>query len=315
MGVPNPRFKGTTYLITRRCTQRKYLARPSEKNNQILLFCMIHAANKYKIDIHAYVFMGNHYHIILTDPHRNLAKFMAWLNQFSSKCLNHTYHRWENVWNSSRYGAVTLREGFGEDPLYDSEEVIEKIIYTLANPVQAGLVNRGYKWPGAWSPPMLMASGYIEAERPKYFSEYGVVPKRVRMKLCPPPGFSHMSPEEFVKMINKQLKEKEDEIQKLFKAQGRKFIGAKRIRAQNPESRPRTQEAHRQLNPRVACKDKWKRIEILKRLKHFWAAYKEAFDWFCAGKRDVVFPAGTYKMVELYDANCEVRLHADLTYT
>ena len=51
------------------------------------------------------------------------------------------------------------------------------------------------------------------------------------------------------------------------------------------------------LNPRVAAKNKWQRIEALGRMKEFLRAYAEALVSFLEGKREVVFPAGTYWMV------------------
>jgi len=315
MAGPEQRFHHTTYMVTRRCTDRKYLIRPSEEVNEILLFCMIHAANKFGVKIHIFAFISNHFHILLTDPHKKLSKFMHWLDQFTAKCLNFLYGRCENLWNNDHYSAVTLRELSEEDKLDGSDKIVEKIIYILTNPVQAGLVNRGYKWPGVWSPPALISSGYIEAKRPKYFSKKGIVPEKVRMKLCPPPGFSHMSPREFSDMIAKKLKEKEDEIQKEFKAQGRKFMGAKRVKAQSPESRPKTKKPRRQINPRIACEDKSERIKLLLARKQFQAEHKEALEWFCAGKRDVVFPSGTYKMQEFFNVNCQQRSLSGLVPT
>ena len=51
-------------------------------------------------------------------------------------------------------------------------------------------------------------------------------------------------------------------------------------------------EPRRGLNPRVACRDKWKRIEAIGRLKVFLADYRKAWRAFKAGARDVVLAAG-----------------------
>ncbi len=50
------------------------------------------------------------------------------------------------------------------------------------------------------------------------------------------------------------------------------------------------------LNPRIACRDKWKRIETLGRLGEFLRAYRAAFREWVRGRRNVIFPAGTYKL-------------------
>jgi hypothetical protein len=46
--------------------------------------------------------------------------------------------------------------------------------------------------------------------------------------------------------------------------------------------------------PRVACKDKWRRIERLQANKAWKAEYCERRDRWRAGDRDTVFPHGTY---------------------
>ena len=52
----------------------------------------------------------------------------------------------------------------------------------------------------------------------------------------------------------------------------------------------------------MTCRDKWRRIEALQRLKSFSDAYREAWELFKAGVRDVVVPVGTYRMDTLRDA-------------
>ena len=311
MAAPRQLFRGTTYLVTRRCTQRKLLLIPSRARNQVLLYCMIHASNLYNIQIHAYAFLSNHYHMVLTDPLCNLPHFQGWLNKFSAKCLNAMHGRWENLWATGSYSAVRLREELPDippDPY--SEDILDKIVYTLTNPVAAGLVDRGYKWPGLWSPPSLMSSGYIEAKRPDFFRYNGDLPEKVRTKLTPPPGFTQ-TPEEITNLVLGKVREKEEEIQEAFKAQGRSFMGEKRIIAQKPEFVPTNLEPRRELNPRVACKDKWKRIEILQRLKEFLKEYRAAFTRFCNGESDVPFPPGTYKMRKLYNVKLRPRLQTE----
>ncbi len=55
------------------------------------------------------------------------------------------------------------------------------------------------------------------------------------------------------------------------------------------------------MNPRIACKDKWLRIDAIKREQSFQQEYRQAYDSYQAGNRDVVFPAGTFWMKEQFD--------------
>jgi putative transposase len=69
-------------------------------------------------------------------------------------------------------------------------------------------------------------------------------------------------------------------------------------------ARPAPGEPRRKLNPRVAGRDKWKRIEALGRLVEFLRAYRAAWNTRRAGQKDVVFPHGTYLLRVLHGVAC-----------
>jgi putative transposase len=64
--------------------------------------------------------------------------------------------------------------------------------------------------------------------------------------------------------------------------------------AQSPFSRPPPGEPRFQLQPRIAARDKWRRIEALQRVKEFLRGYREVYAARRAGVMNVLFPAGTY---------------------
>jgi 1-acyl-sn-glycerol-3-phosphate acyltransferase len=71
---------------------------------------------------------------------------------------------------------------------------------------------------------------------------------------------------------------------------------------QRPTDRPDSQEPRREISPRVAAKNKWRRIEALLRNKAFQLAYAKARDAFKRGVTDVMFPEGTYWLVKFAGA-------------
>ena len=303
--MPPPRqiLPGKTYLITRRCTQRQFLIRPSEQINEIIRFCLAYAAEKHGIQLHAAVFMGNHHHLILTDPEAKLPKFMGWLNEYVAKCVNAVLGRYECLWSSPEsYSCVRIE---GEDATSLQENTLEKLLYVLTNPVSAGLIRSAHLWPGMWSSPTTVGIPY-KVKRPQaFFRPDGPVPESATLAFVAPPCFAHIALENYRKLLIESLKAKEKEIQVQFKAQGRGFMGQQRILAQSPFDSPRTREPRRTLNPRISCRDKWKRIEILQRLKEFLSTYRQAWKRFCEGDYSVVFPAGTYKMRLQYGVACD----------
>ena len=292
--LPRQFFSGTTYFVTRRTVQRTYFLRPSPQLNQIFLYCLACAAERFGVEVHAYCLMSNHMHLIVTDPGTKLPKFMHWLDLFVSKCVNAMLGRWGAMWEPESYAPITL--------LGDAT-IIEKIVYTLNNPVSAGLVRFGAQWPGCRSRPQDIGTREIEVERPTFFFSRRM-PKKVRLRLVRPPCLPELEDAEVAEHIAERVSEKEKETQAEFDRKGRTFRGRKGVLTQSPRSSPTTHEPRRQLRPSVACRDKWWRIEWLQKRAVFLQAYREAWERFCAGARDVIFPAGTYLMRVQYGVSC-----------
>jgi hypothetical protein len=89
---------------------------------------------------------------------------------------------------------------------------------------------------------------------------------------------------------------RETELRKRLASQGRKPLGLKAIKAQRVTDTPWSREPRRTLSPRIAAKDKWRRIEALRRVKDFVAEYRRAYERWKAGALNVVFPPGTYAL-------------------
>ncbi len=294
MSIPKQVFSGTTYFITRRTVQRTFLLRPSRQLNQAFLYCLAYAAGRYGIEVHAFCVMSSHYHLVVTDPEETLPRFMHWLDLFLAKCVNVMFGRWESVWTGGSYTPVVL---VGE------AAVLAKIVYTLTNPVEAGLVRFGAQWPGQRTRPEDIGRRELVAERPGFFFTEAM-PEEVRLQLVRPPCLSELGDAAVAEHIAKRVGEAEAAIQAKFDSEGRKFLGAKAVRAQSPFGSPSTREPRRRLRPRVACRDKWQRIAWLQRSKEFLTAYREALQRFSAGVRDVIFPAGTYLMRVRFGVAC-----------
>ena len=295
MSAPRRIVPGTTYLLSRRCFGRRFLLRPSNKVNRIFRFCLAVAAEKTGVLLHNFCVLGNHYHVVATDVHGNLPTFMHWLNEYVAKCVNAELGRWEFFWAPGSYSAVALA---------DREDVIEKLVYVFTNPVDAGLVPGHEEWPGAAS---LLAE--IDADpqvvhRPEgFFRERGPVPETASLQLVSPWAFDGAR-SECLATARIRILEREREVQRLTKQQGLRFLGARKVLAQSPFSRPSTSEPRRGLDPRVASRDKWQRIEALQRLRRFLEAHRVALKRFVDGDRAAVFPFGTYGMRVRFAVAC-----------
>jgi hypothetical protein len=193
---------------------------------------------------------------------------MAWVHKHIAKCINTYYGRWENLWSSEQPSVVRL-EG--------DEDVLDKLAYCLTNPVSAGLVAHGDQWPGLRTTPDDIAGGEYTVTRPSiFFRENGPMPKTASLQLHRPAICPELSDSELAEQLNELVAQREKQTRNEFAKEGRRFLGARTVLRQRPSDSPRTREPHGGISPRVAAKNKWRRIEALRRVKQFLTAYKDA---------------------------------------
>jgi REP element-mobilizing transposase RayT len=281
--------------VTRRCSERRFFLRPSPETNELLLYLLALAARRHDIRLHAFCFLSNHYHLVLTDPHALLPAFMQYFGSLVARALNASIGHFESLWAKDRsYSAV--------EPL-EPGDVVAKAAYALANPVAAGLVRTGAEWPGLRTSPEQLGSTKLVARKPKvFFDPKGYLPDAVELELTTPPGFA--SAAEFRERVAEEVSALEESHRREIDSSGRRFLGARRVLAQNPLSRPSPGERRFKLNPRIAARDKWKRMEGLSRLKGFLDEYRKAWRARRAGVLDVLFPPGTYLLRVLHGVQC-----------
>jgi REP element-mobilizing transposase RayT len=293
MTAPRQILPGTTYLVTRRCSERRYFLRPSRSTNEIFRYVLAVVSERYGILLHAFCVLSNHVHIVLTDPHARLPEFHRDLDALVARAVNCAIGRWEAFWERDSYSAVRLET---------TEAIAEKMLYVLANPVAAGLVRRAAEWPGLWSDPRRIGAGADTVTRPPgFFRANGPLPATATLRLHPPPG---VEPERLASDLSNELRRAEDRAAAELAVEGRSFLGATRVLGQNPSARPTTREVRGALSPAVATRNKWRRIEALLRLAEFRAAYRAALAAWRSGARDVVFPAGTWLMRVQHAVQC-----------
>jgi len=280
-------------MVTRRCTQRQFLLLPSPVVNGIFSYCLALAASRTSVLVHIACVMSNHYHLLVTDPKGELPEFVYTLNKYVAKCVNAHRARWENVFAA---GTQTSYVRLGDD-----EAILDKAVYAITNPVEALLVSSSDQWPGTclWQP------GTYKARRPKlFFRDNGPLPEALKFEIVPIPLSNLQGRREVMERLGKEVKKREKELRAKAKKAEKKFMGTARVMAQKPTDSPWSKEPRRKLSPRLASRDKWRRIELLQRLKEFWENHKAALAVFVKGDHSVLFPAGTYKMRVHFGAHC-----------
>lgn len=283
-------------MITRRCTQRQFLMRPDRETNNAFVYCLAVAAQRYRIRVIFTAAMSNHHHTGIEDPDGNYPAFLEHFHKLFAKCQNALRGRWENFWSSEQTSVVRL---------VDPSDVVDKMVYALTNPVKDKLVEKAHHWPGVSSLDALMHGKTLVASRPRhFFRDEGGMPDVVSLSISRPTAFKNLSQEEFAAMVDLRIRAIEESTAHERRLTGDRVAGRRAVLAQKWSARPMSREPRRQLDPRVAARSKWSRIEALLRDRAFRDAYIAARDSFVAGVRDAVFPAGTYWLRRFVQATC-----------
>lgn len=283
-------------MITRRCTQRQFLMRPDRETNNAFIYCLAEAAARYRIDVLFTVAMSNHHHTGIFDREGNYPEFLEHFHKLFAKCQNALRGRWENFWSSEQTSVVRL---------VDPDDVIDKLVYALSNPVKDGLVEKAHHWPGVSSLEYHRHGTMLTATRPRhFFREDGGMPQSVTLSFARPPGFDRMSDGDLRRLLEERILRVELHAHEERRRTGRSVLGRRGVLNQLWSDRPATHEPRRALDPRLAARNKWGRIEALLRSRSFRDAYAAARATFIAGTRDVLFPSGTYWLRRFASALC-----------
>lgn len=111
-----------------------------EKDYIVYLDKLRSYSKKYKVEVHAYVLMTNHAHLLMTPRTKiGISQLMQALGRYYVRYINQTYQRTGTLW-----------EGRFKSALVDSENyflIVSK--YIELNPVRAGMVKHPAQYP--WS--------------------------------------------------------------------------------------------------------------------------------------------------------------------
>ncbi|MFV8750399.1 transposase [Nannocystaceae bacterium ST9] len=289
MTIPRRILPDTVWFITRRCSERRFFLLPNAQTKQVFEYALARAARLTGVVLHAWTVMSNHYHLVVTDPLGRLPQFLQRLNSLVARALNFQYGRKESFWKSGSYNAVEL---------LTEAAILDKMIYTLANPVSAGLVKHAWRWEGASS--VGLRFGESRGVKRPAFVRAG---EDIEVLTLIAPKSSVNSPTDLDELVRQMLFARENEIEAAIEAKAGTFLGMKAVLEHPWSHAAHSDEGEKKtgsIQPRFAAKDG----EILRQAIDTWKkwldAYHRAKASFCDGVRDAIFPLGTYLMKHVF---------------
>lgn len=115
------------YHVTSRTVNKEVFHVDMERLWKFISMRLHFCSFAFEIEIHAFVLMNNHYHLIVRTPKANLSQFMCYFNRELSKELNRTTKRINQTFGSRYYASIV------KDPRY----YLTLYRYVYRNPVEA----------------------------------------------------------------------------------------------------------------------------------------------------------------------------------
>ena len=130
-------FPSAVYHVTARGNARQDIFLDDE-DRLLFLRVLENVAVRFRLVVHAYCLMDNHYHLLLETPEANLSKALRQLNGVYTQAFNRRHARVGHVLQGRFKAILVDRDSY----------LLEVARYVVLNPVRAQLVKKpdGYRW-------------------------------------------------------------------------------------------------------------------------------------------------------------------------
>ena len=125
------------YHISTRSNSKEWFYLPSHEVWSICLGVLEEGCERFEIEIHAFVLMNNHYHLMLRTPKCDIDKFMQFFNKKMSDRINMSTGRINHVFGARyRWSIIT-----------DERYYLNVLKYLYQNPLRANICGRVEHYP------------------------------------------------------------------------------------------------------------------------------------------------------------------------
>ena len=332
MTAPRRILPGASYIVARRCAQRRFYLTPTPQLVQDIKYVLACAAATFDIELHAAVFMSNHYHLWLTDTAGMLPKFMHTFNRNLARVVKAHYPEVEGeVFDHQPYNALMI---------LSQEAATAELAYLLANPVKAELVECHHQWPGLITTGDVLkealAQGTFEETVPRPAHGLRTLPETSTLRIVPfrPHALrGEAKRAEADRLMREILKGALAEVEaqeaagiEARRSSGRKVLGLAGLARQSPLRRPSSAHASRAKDAAVTsapalAPSRYDAFRLIKPalvarcttlmknaarvLKTWRDAYRQARSQLQQGLKNACMPAGTWWLKAQSLAPCE----------
>jgi REP element-mobilizing transposase RayT len=227
--------------VTSRTIQGRLLLQPTHRVAELCRGVLARAARCFPVEVHAFVFLGNHYHLLLSAPNaQRLAAFMNYLNSNLAREVGRAV-RWRERFWGRRYQAIPVSS--------EEQAQVERLVYLLRHGCKEGLVRRPGDWPGANSVRNLLTGSIVTGPWIDRSAEYRANLRARRcdprafvsdesIELAPLPCWRGVSETEYRRRIHELVREIEIQTAQELAVTESEPLGPERAARQNPHDAP-----------------------------------------------------------------------------
>jgi REP element-mobilizing transposase RayT len=286
---------GSLVEVTCRTVQGRLLLRPSPLLRDLTLGILARAARLYPVEIHAFAFLSNHFHLLVTvSSAQRLASFMNYLNSNLAREAGRLI-RWREKFWGRRYQAILVSN--------EVEAQIARLRYVLAHGVKEGLVDSPLDWPGAHCARALLdgtplAGRWIDrtlehaAARGRRPADPGACVTLEELRLAPLPCWKDLAEHRMRSQVRELVEDIEREGRRREQRTGRPPLGRDSVLRQDPRHEPN--RIRRVPAPIAHAASRGARDALKGAYRIFLAAYRHAAERLRSGALDVLFPEGSF---------------------
>jgi len=275
------------YFITNRCIHGRLLIRPSAKVNATIGGILARAVQQFEVELFAFTFASNHFHLLLRAEPQRISAFMQFLGSNIAREIGRL-HDWRDKLWARRFSA---------EPVLDDDALVERLAYILAHGVKENLVSAVEDWPGLTSLPevrhgrkrvchWLDRTAMHHAKLRGEEVREGQFRVPYTLNVAPLPCWEGAPVAEQRKRVAALIETIEGEAKE--QRAKRKVFGVRAVLAQEPHQKPQNVSHSPRPLAHAATRNLLK--EYAELYREFSAAFRVASEALRAGDASVVFP-------------------------
>lgn len=287
---------GSLVEVTCRTVQGRLLLRPTPVLRDLTLGVLARAARLYPVEVHAFAFLSNHYHLLLSVPDaQRLAQFMNYVNSNLAREAGRLI-RWRERFWGRRYQAILVSD--------EEAAQVARLRYVLAHGVKEGFVASPLDWPGAHCAQALLEGSPVGGRwidrtleyRASRWKKAIVDPEALvtfeELWLAPLPCWRRVKPEKVRWRVEELVDRIEAERAAAVEESGRPLLGRAGVQSQDPHLEPN--RIKKGPAPLVHAASRTARDALREGYRLFVAGYRQAARQLREGVAGVLFPDGAF---------------------